>query len=277
MSSPDSEFEHDTGVRRTGEGEYAADLTAGWGVGGGLNGGYLMATLGTAIAEATRPHGHPDPLALSGYFLSAARPGPATARVEVLRAGRGSSTVRAGLVQQEEDGTEAERLAVLASYADLGALEDEVATTASAPDLPPVEDCLLTSDAPGAPPISHRMELRLDPACLGWTRGEPSGRAVMQGWVRLADRELDALALLFVVDALPPTLFDLGRPGWAPTVELSAHVRARPAPGWAIVRHETRNLAGGFFEEDCEVWDSTGRLVAQARQLAKTPRAPADR
>jgi len=50
------------------------------------------------------------------------------------------------------------------------------------------------------------------------------------------------------------------------------HVRARPAPGWLKVRHETRNLAGGMFEEDCEVWDSAGRLVAQSRQLARQPR-----
>jgi hypothetical protein len=66
--------------------------------------------------------------------------------------------------------------------------------------------------------------------------------------------------------------FDLGRMGWAPTMELTAHVRAVPAPGWLVVRHETRNLAGGMFEEDCEVWDSAGRLVAQSRQLARVPR-----
>jgi hypothetical protein len=49
-------------------------------------------------------------------------------------------------------------------------------------------------------------------------------------------------------------------------------VRATPAPGLLRVRHETRNFAGGFFEEDCEVWDSTDRLVAQSRQLALAPR-----
>ena len=43
-------------------------------------------------------------------------------------------------------------------------------------------------------------------------------------------------------------------------------------PGWLRLRHATRNVAGGMFEEDCEVWDSAGRLVAQSRQLARFPR-----
>ena len=50
-------------------------------------------------------------------------------------------------------------------------------------------------------------------------------------------------------------------------------MRARPAAGWLRVRISTRNPGGGLLEEDAEVWDSAGRLVAQSRQLAVLPRS----
>jgi hypothetical protein len=122
-------------------------------------------------------------------------------------------------------------------------------------------------------PFLHRFDMRLDPDTVGWAIGEPSHRGVIQGWVRMADgREPDPLMLLLAVDTLPPVTFDMGLPGWAPTLELSAHIRANPAPGWLRVRVSTRNFAGGLLEEDAEVWDTRDRLVAQSRQLARAPR-----
>jgi hypothetical protein len=80
--------------------------------------------------------------------------------------------------------------------------------------------------------------------------------------------------LLLAVDAFPPTAFNARLPvAWTPTIELTAHVRARPAPGWLRCVFTTRFFTGGFLEEDGEVWDATGRLVAQSRQLALVPRA----
>ena len=191
----------------------------------------------------------------------------------MLRTGRTMSTVSAVLAQ--DDGR-TERLRVLATYGDLSALPGDVHTTATPPEMPPPEECVSTSEAPPSfmeqAGLLDRLDLRLDPACVGWAVGKPSGRGRIQGWLRLADgRAPDPLLLLLAVDALPPVTFDLGLFGWTPTLELTVHVRAVPADGWLRVSHATRNLAGGLLEEDAEVWDGTGRLVAQSRQLARVP------
>ena len=279
-------FEFDRGIAVTPllDGVFAADLDPGWVVGGGVNGGYLLAVIGNAVRELLSTTGHVDPFSVSAHYLSASVPGPATVETRVVRAGGRFSTVAATLVQ-EVDGAPVPRISALATYGDLDAAHDAGTDAAAAalhlalpmPDLPPREECLLSSDAPEdvkrMAPLLARFGTLLDPATAMWAVGKPSRQGLIQGWFELADhRPLDPIALLLVVDALPPVTFDLGMPGWAPTLELTAHVRAKPAPGWAAVRHYTRTVAGGLFEEDCEVWDSTGRLVAQSRQLALQPR-----
>jgi acyl-CoA thioesterase len=264
------EFDRDTSVEDTGPGEFRADFGEGWVIGGGVNGGYLLATVGRAIA-ATVPD-KPDPIAISAYYLAASTPGPVDIATRVLRDGGSVATLAADVHQGGQH-----RITALATYGDLSGLPDDVGTTAEPPDLPPVEECLGFADAPPeflsqAPPLMSRFDMRFELASAGWAVGTPSGRGLIQCWFRLPDREPDPLSLLLAVDAMPPVTFDLGRPGWAPTLELTVHLRARPAPGWLKLRHATRNVAGGMFEEDCEVWDSAGRLVAQSRQLARLPR-----
>ena len=279
-------FEFDRGIAVTAQadGAYAADLDGGWVVGGGVNGGYLLAVIGNAVRTRLLESGHVDPFSVSAHYLSASVPGPAVVETELVRAGGRFSTVAATLVQHV-DGVRIPRISALATYGDLDAAHDADTDAAAAalhlalpaPELPPREECVRSSDAPKefkkVAPLLDRFGTLLDPPTATWAIGKPSRKGLIQGWFELADhRPLDPLALLMVVDALPPVTFDLGMPGWAPTLELTAHVRAKPAPGWAIVRHYTRTVAGGLFEEDCEVWDSTGRLVAQSRQLALQPR-----
>jgi hypothetical protein len=113
------------------------------------------------------------------------------------------------------------------------------------------------------------VEERLDPVVLGFLDGRPGGGPELRGWLRLADgREPDPLALLLAVDAYPPATFELGTTGWVPTLQLTAYVRGLPAPGPLRVRQRTRLVQGDLVDEQCEVWDSAGRLVASATQLA---------
>ncbi|MFT4264069.1 MAG: thioesterase family protein [Nocardioides sp.] len=266
-----AQYDDDIAVTPSGDGRrFAAELDGRWTVGGGLNGGYLLGVLGNAIRESVP--GRPDPISMSAFYLSPGRPGPAEVVTEVKRDGGSLSVVAADLVQEGET-----RITAVATYGDLDRFEGTVRTTAAEPELPPVEDCVSTEqmgeEMRALAPMYQKFEMRFPADGLGWAVGRPSGRGEIAAWFRfLDDRAPDAFSLVTICDLLPPVAFDLGLPGWSPTLELTVHVRAKPAPGWLKLRHLTRNLAGGMFEEDCEVWDSAGRLVAQSRQLARTPR-----
>ncbi|MEV6108553.1 thioesterase family protein [Streptomyces sp. NPDC051940] len=272
------DFDRETAVtRKPGEPSvYDTELHGSWKVGMGVNGGLLLSVAGRALAAelGAGPDGHPDPFAISAYYLSTSTPGPATVSVETLRRGRTVSTGAASLIQTDEDGVPVERLRAMATFGDLDDQTDDIRTSAKPPQLPPPEECVGTESAPAEfraqSPLLSRVELRLDPATVGWAVGAPSGKGEIRGWFRLPEgREPDPLLLLLAADILPPVSFDLGIYGWAPTLELTVHVRAKPAPGWLRVVHSTRNFAGGYLEEDAEIWDSADRLVAQSRQLAR--------
>ena len=148
-----------------------------------------------------------------------------------MRAGRSLSTARVTMVQEG-----AARLEALVTAGRRDRDADPGGRRSGGPDgLASVEDCV-----PGRPELPGGMranllehiDLRLDPACLGWLAGQPGGRLDMRGWVRFSDgRAADPLALLQVVDAQPPTSFDLGLASSASTVELSVYLRGVPAPG----------------------------------------------
>lgn len=276
VTNSDSEFDRALALTATDvEGSHDALLGPGWQIGNAINGGLLLSLAGTALRRRlSHDAGHPDPFAISAYYLSPAVPGPATVRAQTLRRGRGVSTGQVSIVQTDANGRQVERLRALATYGNLDEVDGDVQTSATPPDMPGPDQCIPADQAPPGflkhAALLQRLDLRLDPSTAGWAVGKPSGRGQIRGWLRLLDgREPDPIMLLLAVDALPPVAFDLGLAGWTPTLELSVHVRAKPAPGWLQIGLSTRNHAGGFMDEDAEVWDSAGRLVAQSRQLAR--------
>lgn len=264
-----------------GDDVFFADFPESWRVHRGpINGGLTVsAALNGMLARVEAQLGHPDPLCVSAFYLAAADAGPTEIRTEIIRSGRSMSTAQASVWQPGRDGIPTERLRAIATFADLGSVGPDVLTVARPPYLPPPERCVPISDLGGYPhdevEVMQHYDMRLDPDTTGGPDGRPSGLGQLRAWFRMRDgREPSALLLPLVVDAFPPIAWDLGVSGWVPTLELTVHVRARPAPGWLRVEITSANLAGGFVEEDAEVWDSADRLVAQARQLAKVIHAP---
>ena len=256
------QFDDETAVRPTADGRWTTSLSARWNIGDNANGGYAAAATLRASAELA---GHPDPLSVTTHFLRPVdRAGDADIAAELVRRGRTTSVVRGTL---ELDGQA--RLTTLAAFGDLtAAVGSSRELTVAPPDVTPPERCVPRAELHQGIelPILDRVDVVIDPACA---RPAASERAVVTGWVRFADRsDPSSLALALFADVFPPALYPLmGRVGWMPTVELTVHVRRRPAPGWVLARFECDDLAGGRMIESGSLWDSEGVLVARSRQL----------
>lgn len=260
-----SAFDAETAVERTGDGTWSALVGERWSIGDNPNGGYLVAI----ALRAMRGLGpHPDPLSLTAHFLRPGAPGrPAEVTAQIVREGRTITTVRAQLAQE---GTA--RLELLAAFGDLSAIGSTEAVDGDLADplpaLPAPAECVVRSGTEQGIelPILDRLDIVIHP---DQARAGQAGVPEVSGWIRLADGAApDTAALVLFADAFPPSLFgSLGVVGWVPTIELTVHVRRRPAPGWILGRFTTRDLVDGRMIEDGQLWDETGALVARSRQL----------
>ena len=258
-----------SGVRGA-SGWYDMTVDPEWTIGGRPNGGYLLATMAraarSALASAEGPD-HPHPVTATAHYLTSPGPGPAEVYTEVLRRGRRMSQVRTRL---EQKGSPAVEAVFTLGRHDPGA--EPWWSDVEAPRLPPMDECVRARGVgPGGVelPIMNRVHARLDPATAGFTAGRPSGHAEVRGWLAFTDgRQPDPLALLYAADSFPPATLELATLGWVPTLELTVYVRGLPAPGPLMVRQRARLVQADLVDEVCHVWDSRGRLVAQATQLA---------
>jgi hypothetical protein len=238
----------------------------GWDVFGIPHGGYLAALMGNAVLHAS---GQPDLFTITTHYLRKAAVGPITVEVTEVGGSRRFTTLRA---VARQDGQVV--LAAMASVGDRSAIDGPDWTDAPAPTLdeevlsPPAGDPSLPFTAPA---VAERVGLRLDVTTTGFAVGRTGDHARVRGVLTPTGTEpADQLLALVACDATPPAVWTaLGAGGWVPTVELTAHVRARPIDGPLTVDVLTSHVADGFLEEDARVFDAAGRLVVQSRQLAR--------
>jgi len=289
-------FDEATAVRSCGDGLYDvlpdqrfAVVVAGNSALPAVNGGVLIATVLRAVLDSSP---HPYPIATSAHFLRVAKLEPASVQVTWLKQGKTAATARATLIQDSlpvlevtvttgtlpaagaDDGKRADG----AERAD-GADGAELSWTGAAPAFPPIEQCVDLGPWPGTVGVdgskgyAAQVQLLLDPATTGWRRGDPAGVPEMRGYFGLREgRDPDAYLLALAVDGLPPVVFGLGVTGWSPTVELTWNMRGVPSPGPLRVATRCRHVGGSWFDEEAEVWDASGQLVAQSRQMARVGR-----
>ncbi|MEP5764646.1 MAG: thioesterase family protein [Halieaceae bacterium] len=256
-----SVFERATAVTKIADQLWQAELVHGWRIGEVPNGGYVLAIAGRVLSEALS---HSDPLTVNILYTAPTALGPIECELETLRVG--GSTTHATLSMRQEGELKA---FVTACYTDMDKLKGESWCSVERPAIASIEDIPAT----GVHGIELRESVDQHYASGGevFKRGEPDGSGCFSGWLRLHDgADTDVIALLLFADCMAPPVFTVyGALQWVPTMDLSVQVRARPAPGPVQVRFRSRYMSHGIVEEDGELWDSNGELVALSRQTSK--------
>lgn len=254
-----------------GPGQWTAEIPEGWDIRGITNGGFLMAIATRAMEAETDGR---ELISATGTFVNPASPGLITVDVEALKTGRNLSTLTSTVAR---DGRSLVYVTGVFADADR-ARPDEDLVLGGPPELPAPEDCVevVPADDPNGfpPPITGKIEARVHPDDATALLELPGDEPLVRGWFRLLDGEaMDAHAVVLATDCFAPAIFNSPYPtGWTPTVELSVQVRNPRPSGWLASRFATRFVTDGMLEEDGDIWDQSGRLVALSRQLALVPR-----
>lgn len=255
-----------TALTESEPGTWAGAIAPDWDIVGNANGGYLLALAGRTMAGTADRQ---DVTSITGHFLRPGKEGPVTVSAEVVKAGRRFTTVHATVAAAKP------LISALGTFTDLrDSLKDQrTMIIGERPLFPGPDECQRVEASETFPPkFMSNVDLRLHPDDNFYHA--PSGNLLMRGWLKhINDEPWDSIGLLLASDAFPPTIFNSSiGVAWVPTLELTVHVRKRPAPGWLQCHFSSRFVSEGFVEEDGLMWDATGTLVAQSRQLSLLPR-----
>lgn len=247
------------------------------------------------------PTAHPDVLSCNLHFFRASRVASFECRVSILKSGRTTSVLQASLFQRAQ-----ETMRLMVTCGDLRAAEARgpnfIATSSmgddnsSAPDVPPISACLRLNAGDNAPPsIRSRVHLLVPAQTAAQytnarnTRGDGSfdeatlaqrseavqsrPSAAYKGWCVFPESPNGTPTLAdapMLLDASIPPVLGAIVSGWVPTINWRVDFKAHPGAGSGPLRFrfQTRRVTGGFLEEDGELWDGNGNLVALSRQLA---------
>ena len=278
-------------LTQAGDGVYDGVLNEHWTIGPKVHGGAMLALCANAARTEYGVDGM-EPIVVAGNFLWAPDPGPLRATVTVRKRGRRIGLVDVELSQgqrTDERSREEQRIAVRAAIT-MGVPEHHVPPLLSdnpvVPLMTPEPPPGLESIGPGhrmadIVHLAHGCDIR--PSLTTFERrsdgGAPRTRGANQTvaieyWVRPRDVAPDVLFALLCGDVSAPVTFGVNRFGWAPTVQLTAFLRATPADGWLRVLCTTTQIGQDWFDEDHIVVDCEGRIIVQTRQLALVPAGP---
>ena len=242
-------------------------------VGSTPHGGYLMAVMHKALANVLP---HSTAITSSVQYLDRIDAKPFQLEVEVFKTGRGSSS---GIVKLKQDDKICTTFTGTCSDFEFMKGYDDLQN--------PLPNIFLDKDRSEyvkmnydkiskgfTPAFIQQLECSIHPDHAWWNRkadeDNTDNEARCSAFLEMKGGRPDQFCLSFYSDILPPVVCNKYGPlGWIPTITLTTHIRQLPSTNELYADFKATDINKGYFEQDCNIWDLNGNLVASSRQLTR--------
>jgi acyl-CoA thioesterase len=240
-------------------------------VGNTPHGGYLLALMNKAMTEVLP---HPSAINSNIYYLDRTEPEPAELHIEILRTSRGSSMGQVKLIQNNKITCLYSSLCsdfqYMKGHSGLETPMPEIINSVEQDDFKVMnyENFKLGS----TPSFIQQLNMSVHPDHAWWDReiSTDAAEARCSAYLELQGGVADTFVLSYLADILPPVVQNKYGPlGWVPTLTLTCNIRQLPKTNLLFIDGIAKDISNGYFEQDCNIWDMSGNLVATSRQLAK--------
>ena len=240
-------------------------------VGNTPHGGYLLALMNKAMTEVLP---HPSAINSNIYYLDRTEPEPAELHIEILRTSRGSSMGQVKLIQNNKITCLYSSLCsdfqYMKGHSGLETPMPEIINSVEQDDFKVMnyENFKLGS----TPSFIQQLNMSVHPDHAWWDReiSSDAAEARCSAYLELQGGVADTFVLSYLADILPPVVQNKYGPlGWVPTLTLTCNIRQLPKTNLLFIDGIAKDISNGYFEQDCNIWDMSGNLVATSRQLAK--------
>jgi acyl-CoA thioesterase len=242
-------------------------------VGNTPHGGYLMAIMHKALTN-TLPHS--TAISSSVQYLDRIDAKPFELEVEIFKASRGSSSGIVKLIQDDKicttfTGTCSD-FEFMKGHDDLQKPLPDIFTEKDKNDYVKMNYDKISKGF--TPSFIQQLECLIHPDHAWWNRdtdtNSKDNKARCSAFLEMEGGQPDQFCLSFYSDILPPVVCNKYGPlGWIPTITLTTHIRKLPTTSQLYADFIATDINKGYFEQDCNIWDLNGNLVASSRQLTR--------
>ena len=242
-------------------------------VGNTPHGGYLMALMHKALTNILP---HSTAISSSVQYLDRIDAKPFELEVDVFKKSRGSSS---GIVKLKQDnkicttftGTCSD-FEFMKGYDDLQTPLPKIFNDSNKKDYVNMNYDKISQGF--TPAFIQQLECLIHPDHAWWNReakqNNQDNEARCSAFLEMEGGKPDQFCLSFYSDILPPVVSNKYGPlGWIPTITLTTHIRQLPTTSEVYADFKASDINKGYFEQDCNIWDLDGNLVASSRQLTR--------